>query len=506
MHLVLITTSGNQAYIFASVRLREAVGASHLVSQSTTKWVEEASGAVNGRVLQASSGRTLVVVEGAAEARELAHIVTSRALREAPGLVIRAASIEIAGSEPTGDDITKVFQEQGRHAARHPSTATRHQRLPVVAACHSTDAPASSWHSDVQGGVGYLTAESPRPLSAGAIAKRAAQPAAKEALGALWSGHAELEARRPIEVDRFIETVGWSGVVHIDGNQLGAFFRTAADLLDGCPDEDRVDLGQLSEQVQRCAEAAFRDASAALARRIPPPEPLPLVPLIIGGDDLTALVSGEHVLAFTEEYLGSFARHATEMDLIVKVLQKMGRERLTASAGVALVKPNFPFAAAYRLAEQLCRSAKSTGHPDHHGLDVHVLIDSAVTDLQSIRDRYLVDGTSLTERPFLIRSAAAPIPPERDWAEVRKGLVLFNTKGDSVVTSTQLHKLRREVRHDPQRARRRLDDLHHRATSSDDRNLLEVLRREPHGVAPGLLDLLELAPFVTAQPVAAEAT
>lgn len=513
MRLVLIATSGNQSYIFSSVRLREAVGASHLVSQSTTAWVKAALEQVDGRELQASSGSTLVAVDGEAQAHELARLVTSRALREAPGLALRAVSVEMAGGEPTGDDIAKVFEERQRHTARHPSAATRHQRLPVVAACHSTDGPAASWHSDVRAGIENLPAESPRPLSAAAIAKRAARPAAAKALRGLWSNYSGLESRRPIEVDRFIETVDWSGVVHIDGNQLGAFFRKAADVLSGRTVAGRSALGHLSDQVQGCAEAAFCDASAVLAREVPSPGPLPLVPLIIGGDDLTALVDGKHVLAFTEEYLASFARHAAGDDLIGEVLRAMGRERLTASAGVALVKPNFPFAAAYQLAEELCRSAKGSGRPerhyDHHGLDVHVLIDSTVTDLRSIRARYLVNGASLTERPFLIGPGPEPVPRERDWAQVRKGLALLGKQGGSVVTSTQLHKLRREVRHDPQRARRRLDDLHRRATSDNDRNLLKVLRREPenpgHGLARGLLDLLELAPFVKAEPVLAKA-
>jgi hypothetical protein len=488
VHLVLVGTSGTQRYIFASNRLREAVGASHLVAAATTVWVRAALDEVGGSVVQESSGSTLVVVADADAARGLARTVTMRALREAPGLPVVAVSVEIAGAIPTAAEIATAFATFGRHTASRPSAATRHQRLPVVASCHSTDLPARSWHVDADTELRGAPDDDlrPRPLSAAAIAKRDARPAARAALAARLPGH------RLVALHRFADTVEWVGIVHADGNGLGEFFAAAATELGG-------EAGEVSAQVQEAADAALRDSAGVLARLVGAGRPLPLVPLIVGGDDLTVLVDGRFALPFVEAYLDAFTRHSAAAPLVRRVRGAAGG--LTASAGVALVKPHFPFSVGYRLCEELAAEAKRLvrDHPGTHGIDVHVLIDSRVTDLRAIRSGYQVGATTLTRRPFLVGTNA---PPERSWPQVRRRLETLADvpRGGEglLVTRTQLYALRSEMRHDPQRARRRLADLDTRVPATgEDRARLDALRG-PDGSAAGLLDLLELRAFASA--------
>jgi len=76
--------------------------------------------------------------------------------------------------------------------------------------------------------------------------------------------------------------------------------------------------------------------------------------VVCGGDDLTLILRARDALPFTECYLAAFERRTQE---------RMREARLadhafTACAGIAFVKPGWPFSQACRLAEELCGAAK----------------------------------------------------------------------------------------------------------------------------------------------------
>jgi hypothetical protein len=106
MNLVLIETSGNQAYIFATNKLRENVGASELTAQVGRQFVLDAVQAAGGQrpqdlrkpdtypalsdtnaveVILAVSGKALLLVRDAAIGRQIVNKVTLRALRKPRG-------------------------------------------------------------------------------------------------------------------------------------------------------------------------------------------------------------------------------------------------------------------------------------------------------------------------------------------------------------------------------------------------------------------------------------
>jgi len=501
--LVLVSTSGNQRYVFASNKLREAVGASHLVAMSTTEWVRGAL-PTGADVLQESSGTTLVQVADEDQAHELARVLTRTAQDKAPGLDLSVVSVPVAGEQVRQHDVDEVFREGHRHRARHPSALVRFPRLPVAASCASTDLPAMGWHSDsgARKDGSYPDGETPQALSAEVIAKRRARPDAVKSVEQMLARNGATQGMGLIKLDDFFDKVEWSAVVHADGNRLGALFQSAIEHL------SPAELSQLSRDVATVAERAFCDAVVALSTLVSKDdESLPVVPLVIGGDDLTMLVEGRYALGVVDAYLRGFSRHAAESELIGLASKLAGRAALTVSAGVAIVKPHFPFSVAYRLSEDLCQSAKRlvAKHPGCHGLDAHVLLDSVITSLDAIRNGYLVERDErieLTQRPYLLPVVDDGVPPAHDWTHVLKKLRMVQqvrSGDDLVVTRTQLHALREELRVDPERAQRRLADLHARVTEERDRDVLRAIAGDPPlAVTDGssaLLDLLELAPF-----------
>jgi len=120
-------------------------------------------------------------------------------------------------------------------------------------------------------------------------------------------------------------------------------------------------------------------------------------------------------------------------NIIAEVAEKaLGVGRLSACAGIAVIKPHFPFSVAYKLAESLMRSAKEVKkvvlHPEQtsektpypcSALDFHILYDSSDVELEQIRKKIELDNqTLLYRRPFVVTPVETLQGEENQkWAE-----------------------------------------------------------------------------------------
>ena len=182
-----------------------------------------------------------------------------------------------------------------------------------------------------------------------------------------------------------------------------------------------------------------------IARKDKLPGP-PVVPVLVGGDDVTVYTDGRYAIPFAEAYIRHY-EELTEKDELLKQLAVVAGAKksgpLTASAGAAIVGRNFPFHIAYDLAEGLVSRGKKLGKKKDtvpcSTIDFHVLRDATVLDPDDTLDEY--KGRS--QRPFLIgHYAEERIMAESDtsskdwWAQILRTVAAFDGKKPDDPTQT----------------------------------------------------------------------
>jgi len=489
IYLVLIETSGNQNYIFSTNRLRENMGASELTYQAGTKWILAAVADPNdatslevwqdskrlrkllrnpqinppielqskpAEILTAASGKALLLTKDRETAQSIIRRVTQRALEKAPGLDIMGVYEEIEDwNQPNSlaNAIKKIHKTFEKVRSRRPSPENRFLRLPIVASCAVSGLPASE--IDTLG-------KDPKPISQVSATKRNKAEDAKTRL-------TNLDQRLRAQVDQLLnpdaedqeEKRSWLAVVHADGNGLGQIFINFEDYL-GEDKSNRNYINQYREfslSLDECTEAAFQAALNVFPEE---PDPktgmvIPVVPLVLGGDDLTVVCDGHYALEFTRVFLQKFEQQTQTKPVISDVAKTaFGVGRLSACAGVAIVKRHFPFSVAYDLAEELIKSAKDVkrkvtkqGDPKTpfpcSAIDFYILYDTSGVDLSEIRRKLKPEPkTQLYNRPYVVSEDLSHADGQ-DWLALHQWQRLSDRvhalKNDQL-PSSQSHALR----------------------------------------------------------------
>jgi len=204
---------------------------------------------------------------------------------------------------------------------------------------------------------------------------------------------------------------------------------------------------------QAVAKAWEKVTEIAREDKLPGP---PVVPVLVGGDDVTVYTDGRYAIPFAEAYIRHY-EELTEKDELLKQLAVVAGAKkagpLTASAGVAIVGRNFPFHIAYNLAEGLVSRGKQLGKKPGtvpcSTIDFHVLRDATVLDPDETLDEY--EGR--TQRPFLVghyaldrigyapttlaeETPTAESQPSLSWKRILRAVATFDGKKPDAPTQT----------------------------------------------------------------------
>ncbi len=478
--LVLIETGSNQDFIFASNRLRENVGASEIVRQVGMVWVpevlakifptskakpgdlaisglaatersqklrmEEYRGILNSdgfEIVVSTSGKALVLFTENSKARQLIESVTFRALKCAPNLVVRGAIAEVclvsAGATGASEVTSQVHLELDRLKNTLPPGDFRAPMWPILLPCSSTGMPTQGFvYNREFKGDERPEEEKTETVAAETVAKERYQDAAyarmKADLGIDLIGDETDKKEKRKRFKEFIDAIddsGWIAIIHADGNGFGKFFlEMGAKLKDESASDFFERLREVSISLDLCAIHAARQTLPLLYdQRIGKPLAMPLV---IGGDDLTIACAGPRAIDFTAAYLRAFEEAVQTKYLCPQdnetgvengLLKIAGGEIFTACAGIAIVKPHFPYYRAYELSEALLKSAKKVKRlPSKQkisSLDYQVVFGDGAIDLDRARKVWVQPDCTLTARPYVVIGAALDLskcdPAEKVW-------------------------------------------------------------------------------------------
>ena len=502
-YLVMLQTNSNQPFIFSSPRLREQIGASFEITLLSSWVKEEAEKLLKQKPLPTSfwvsdsSGKVIVRFtddEGGPKdlAKHLIREVTLRALTDAPGLDVTGVFIEATSNTVDADDLQELDRVFLEYSLNRRPAAARFPQFPFLERGSESALPASASLGTLkfsQESLQRNNFDESSPLSLPSRVKRLfASTSRKRQVDDVQERLAkqgkELKQEPPLDPTKLAAAfqdgeefedaknmLSSVGVVHIDGNGVGAIMRdlgsahSKAQEAGVCVSADEVHtdpddaLQAFIMVVNKRLDKTVKDAIALSwydVQELTPDSVVPIVPVLVGGDDVTVYTDGRFAIPFAEAYIRHY-EELTEKDELLKQLAVVAGAKeagpLTASAGVAIVGRNFPFHIAYDLAEELVSRGKKLGKKPGtipcSTINFHVLRDATVLDPDDTLDEY--KGRS--QRPFLVghyapeRIGDAPTTspeeaptttsqPLSSWARILQAVAAFDGKKPDDPTQT----------------------------------------------------------------------
>ena len=552
-YLVMLQTNGNQPFILSSPRLREQIGASFEITL-LSHWVKkEAKEILDADDLPPffwvsnSSGKVIVRFTGhgdepKAKAKNLIRRVTLRALTDAPGLDVTGVFVKASSSAVEADDLQELDRVFLEYSLNRRPAAARFPQLPFLQRAEESALPASTPLTDEdEGNIREYAKElgvplladkekqlptqtgqdKGRSLSLPSRVKRAWSRSARRlqledvvkrqhtsedpegTIANLYEDPFQLEKAFQDTSDESdaanaVPELSSVGVIHIDGNGVGAIMRDLGKTFKGvCCHLDSLEEAAYNHKDNPCnidegrfqwfvmevnyrldgvvkqavAKAWEKVTDIAKKDRLPGP---PVVPVLVGGDDVTVYTDGRYAIPFAEACIHYYEELTKDDDLLSVLAIVAGGKKpdaperdhfeigdyiiqtpgpLTASAGVAIVGRNFPFHIAYDLAEELVKRGKKLGKKKREvpcsTINFHVLRDATVLDPEDT----LAEYKGRVQRPFLIghyapqrigdatttsseESPTAEPQPLSSWVRILQAVAAFDGKKPDDPTQT----------------------------------------------------------------------
>lgn len=423
-HAVLLDTVSIQQYIFQSNKLKENLGASFLVENIYDAHLSNAMYAVLGKKIDMDAwkkhphenavfdapfeaaytggGNAMLLFRDERIAEEFMAVWTRNLLLDCPGIVTAAASgrMDLNNFVEAKTELFRLLRENKSKHIPITSLSTHG----ITAQCAHSGLSMEIWNNS-EGA--YVSAGTHAKIEAAALSQSKINEQYQTILNNKFCFTDQLD-----QLGQIAGEESHIAIVHIDGNSMGKRFKAMKTL---------EDMRKLSMTVADATSEAFSDLIKLVVqkydeimeslgfdktsddenRRYPMDESnrkiLPLRPIILGGDDLTFVCDGRLGIYLAGIFIASLEEKEVS-----------DKKSLTACAGISITKSKYPFYRGYRLAEELCRHAKTVRHDNGDSfsyIDFHVSSGGFSGSLDTIREKHFrVHERSLLCRPYRLSS------------------------------------------------------------------------------------------------------
>lgn len=378
-----------QNYVYSSSKLKDNIGAATIVERCLDEYLEEALSnskinyifdkkteefkAINdlnidGELVYTGGGNACVYFKNFESYKKVNRELSKIFIEKADGIRFCTDYLEISFDNNFGKDIKQLFKKI-RKKKYLQSSMDRSKCISITRQCEITQKPATT-----------IDSLSKNYISNELLLKRNIFKEYKEK-------YKEVQELAGNEGEKFV------AVVHIDGNNMGKKLEVFLDKF--YVYEDGINaIRKFSTDIQEIYESAYEKTKKEIEKLINNSsderlkmfkngEP-PFRKILIKGDDVTFICYAPLALKAVEIFIKN-----VESDERGK-----NYNNLTACAGIAYVKPAYPFDIAYEIAEQCCSYAKTVSKKfvksnklAESYVDFHISHSNMMTQLSKLRER-----------------------------------------------------------------------------------------------------------------------
>lgn len=452
-YLVLWEVSKKQNYIFNSNRLKENIGASLIIKYVTEEMPKKYLKNYDAEPIIEGGGKTLYKFKKENESKEFIKCFTRDVLKEYTTLELFVVKLEFNGEN---DNIAYKIQECYEKLSNKKEERKNSSRLisfGIEEKCASTSNPASCRDKE-DGEEVRFSKESCKKVNF-----------AKEHEDINFNHLIPKGYKITTEINDLVkkdDNKSYVAIIHIDGNKMGKMFENFNEFYEIKENENVNEYNKkyikemkgFSDSIKRSYDESFIEMSLEIQKKKEELEDItninekkfPIRPLIVAGDDICFITNGYIGIQCAKVFISNLNKKK------IKVGDK--KVQLHACAGIAIVKHNYPFFKAYKLAEELCSNCKKylieNSIEKISMIDWHIEQGEIGGDLNSIREGYKIGEYQLNMRPLFIKNPCIQDKrKEEHWNNYDNFIQALNNITRDEKGRNKIKKLREVLREGP---------------------------------------------------------